>query len=671
VTLSKSISASERLTVLFFIILLQVPSLAGASIHLCVSKTRLGIHVIYPKPGQVVTAVDSTFIFGRVTAGEEKKLDKLVINEHETEVHPDGGFLAFVPVTPGEFTFHLDAYLVDKPRGWRYGRRTLIRPITTQVDTIHLTKSIIVNIPEPLRPLPPDSLIIATEYHAPTGDLVLATGDMLEVSFYGTPGCRAWFAVPGVIDSVPMAETAPRMQAYWGESVFGAGGVPDSLMVTGVYSGFYEISSGAQVDSVHVQYHLAPPLQVDIIRRFLLKPFDTADVRLTKFLSLGGTAVEQMESSYTLTINDPSYPFTVRFVDSVQIIRHGPLKGYLSIFQPEGVEALTVGAEGEWYKIRLSKTQVGWVNKASVERLPKGILPPKSYVTSIRTYGDRDKLIVKLPLSGKHPFRIIEDDKRTVRIQLFGVTSNTDWIRYNFADKLVRFAAWSQPEEGLYELKLHLTQDVWGYDGYYEGNTFCFQLNKPPTHLRTLRGKTIVIDPGHSKDPGAIGPTGYTEAEANLAIALTLRKELMSKGAKVVMTREDDSHVALYDRPVIAKINDADLFISVHNNALPDGINPFINNGTSSYYYHPHSMDLARCIHSEMLNATGLPDHGLYYGNLAVNRPTQYPAVLVECAFMMIPEQEAMLKTDKFRKKIARAITHGIQKFLKEYNSDR
>lgn len=666
--MSKSTLATERLTVLVLIVLLKVSGLAGTSTYAHASEDEPQIHVIYPKPDQIVTAVDSTFIFGHVSFGEDKKLGKLVINGHVVEVHPDGGFLAFLPVTPGRFTFRLDAYLIESPPG-RGGRRTPLPSVTMQDAQLHLTNSVTVDIPEPLQMLPPDSLMIAMDYHAPTGDLVLATGDMLEVSFYGTPDCRAWFAIPEVIDSVPMAETAPRVQAYWGESVFGAGAVPDSLKITGIYSGFYEIPAGARVDSVHIQYHLAPPLPVDIIRRFLLKPFDTADVRLTKFLSLGDTAVARLGSSYAVTINDPSYPFTVRFVDSVQIIRHGPLRGYLSMFQPKGVEALVVGAEGEWYKVKLSKTQVGWVKEASFERLPKGILPPKSYLSSIRTYGDDDKLVVEFPLSGKHPFRIIEDDQRTVRLQLFGVTSNTDWIRYDFADKLVRLATWSQPEEGLYELKLQLTQDIWGYDGYYKGNTFYFQLNKPPSHVRKLKGKTIVIDPGHSKDPGAVGPTGYTEAEANLAIALALRKELQSKGAKVVMTREDDSHVDLYDRPAIAKLSDADLFVSIHNNALPDGVNPFTNNGTSSYYYHPHSIDLARCIHTEMLKATGLPDHGLYHGNLAVNRPTQYPAVLVECAFMMIPQQEAMLKTDKFRKKVAKAITKGIKNFLKEYHN--
>jgi len=137
------------------------------------------------------------------------------------------------------------------------------------------------------------------------------------------------------------------------------------------------------------------------------------------------------------------------------------------------------------------------------------------------------------------------------------------------------------------------------------------------------------------------------------------------------MTRDDDRDLPLYDRPVIAKENDADLFVSVHNNALPDGVNPFSNHGTSSYYYHPHSIELARSIHREMIKATKLPDRGLYHGNLAVNRPTQYPAVLVECAFMMIPEQEAALKTDKFRHTIARGIVRGIEKFLEGYNGGK
>lgn len=149
-----------------------------------------------------------------------------------------------------------------------------------------------------------------------------------------------------------------------------------------------------------------------------------------------------------------------------------------------------------------------------------------------------------------------------------------------------------------------------------------------------------------------------------------MRKELEKKGVEVIMTREDMSDLPLYDRPKIARAADADLFISIHNNALPDGVNPFENNGVSTYYYHPHSIELARSIQSELLKGTDLNDYGLYHGNLAVNRPTQYPAVLVECAFIILPEHEAMLKTEKFQKKVARSIRKGIEKFLKEYDRE-
>ena len=134
------------------------------------------------------------------------------------------------------------------------------------------------------------------------------------------------------------------------------------------------------------------------------------------------------ESSYMISLNPPDYPFTVRFTDSVQVIRHGPLKGYFSCFQPEGVEVLITGAEGDWYRAKLSETQYAWINKNAVEKMPYGLLPPVSYLKSVRTYGYQDRVLIEFPLSGKHPYRIFEDNLRTIRIQLFGVTSDTDWM---------------------------------------------------------------------------------------------------------------------------------------------------------------------------------------------------------------------------------------------------
>ncbi len=612
------------------------------------------IDVIYPKPGQTIGAVDSTFVFGHVAAHSEQSHFRLRINGHPVSVHEDGGWLAFLPIEPGEFEFVLQLDLM--PKG------------NDKSTEMFLTDTLRVIVPEPYLTPGPDSLVILDGYRPPSGDLVMVSGQTLSVAFRGTPGCRAWFSLDSCLDSVPMTEGQPTYQPYWGESVFGGGAVPDSLIVRGTYFGTITIADSVHIDTARITYHLAPPSLRDIVIRLFGSEYEHAPrFDLFDYLRLARMdSTVSRPSDYTVSSNSSSYPFTVRFEDSVQIIRHDPRKGYFATFQPRGVEALAVGREGDWYRLQMSQTQIAWAHTDAVTALDQGVSPPHSYLRSIRTFASEEGVRVEFPLAGKHPFRIVEDDRRTLRIQLFGVTSDTDWIRYGSNDDLIDKGDWEQIEPDLYQFTLRLKQDLWGYDTYYRDNTFCLEIHRAPEKLWTIRDKTIVIDPGHSLDVGAVGPTGYTEAEANLGISLALRDELEWRGAKVVMTRDDGSDVALYARPAIAKEAHADLFVSVHNNALPDGVNPFANFGTSSYYYQPHSIDLARSIQKELLVATGLPDRGVYHGNLAVNRPTQYPAVLLECAFMMIPEQEAALKTDEFRKRIARAVADGIERFLKE-----
>ncbi|MBN1211571.1 MAG: hypothetical protein JXA92_03260, partial [candidate division Zixibacteria bacterium] len=452
------------------------------------------ITVIYPKPEQVVSAVDSTFILGHLPRNLPVKTKDIIlyVNGLEIQPHRDGGFIAFVSITPGLFTFEINAYSKNDLKSYENGNLSTLSAIASAAVTV--------TIPEPLTSLPDDTLQISGDYRPQSGDLVLTGGDVLEVFFQGTPGMTGWFSIDGVVDSVPVTEVPPRQQPYWGELVFGAGAVPDSLLIKGIYSGFYVVPHDATAVGKRITYYLTPDkgkvldslLDTDI-------PVNILDVH-KKLSMLDKTS---LESGYRVSLNPPDYPFTIRFTDSVQIIRHGPRKGYFARFQPEGVEALAVGREGEWYRAKLSETQYAWVNINAVEKLPPGIRPPKSYLKSMRTYGFADKLLVEFPLAGKHPYRIIEDDKRTVRIQLFGVTSDTDWIRYDFSDKLVDIITWSQPEPNLYEVMIKLNRDIWGYDTYYNGNTFYFQLNKAPEETRRLKGKTIVLDPGHSQDPGA------------------------------------------------------------------------------------------------------------------------------------------------------------------------
>ena len=81
----------------------------------------------------------------------------------------------------------------------------------------------------------------------------------------------------------------------------------------------------------------------------------------------------------------------------------------------------------------------------------------------------------------------------------------------------------------------------------------------------------VVIDPGHGGyDPGAIGANGEREKDLTLAVAKSIRDELLAGGrVRVAMTREDDRFLVLGERAQIARSIRGDLFISVHADSAP------------------------------------------------------------------------------------------------------
>lgn len=83
-------------------------------------------------------------------------------------------------------------------------------------------------------------------------------------------------------------------------------------------------------------------------------------------------------------------------------------------------------------------------------------------------------------------------------------------------------------------------------------------------------GAHVVLDPGHGGDePGAVGPTGLTEKELNLDIALRVRDLLEAQGATVVLTRDRDVRITLATRATIARTMSPIAFLSIHHNAAP------------------------------------------------------------------------------------------------------
>ena len=137
-------------------------------------------------------------------------------------------------------------------------------------------------------------------------------------------------------------------------------------------------------------------------------------------------------------------------------------------------------------------------------------------------------------------------------------------------------------------------------------------------------------------------------------------------GAEIVETRPDTAAVALGDRPARAAREQVDLLVSAHNNAFPDGVNPFVHAGTSVFYNQPQSLGLARAVQNELLREFELPDLGIARADLALVRPSAFPSLLTETMFLMVPEQENALRDPGVQERIARAHLRRIEAFLRE-----
>jgi len=211
-----------------------------------------------------------------------------------------------------------------------------------------------------------------------------------------------------------------------------------------------------------------------------------------------------------------------------------------------------------------------------------------------------------------------------------------------------------------------LAEPVWGYRMRWIGSDLLLVIRRPPEidPRRPFRGRRIAVDPGHPP-LGAVGPTGVWEPDVTLAVGRKLRGLLERAGATVIMLRSDDAPLDLAPRVVNAERADADVLVSIHANALPDGVNPFINHGTSVYYFQPRSLELARALDRALVRQLGFRDLGIGRADLALARPTWMPAALCEGLFIMLPDQEAVLASEDGQWRYARGIVDGLEEFLR------
>ncbi|WP_284561829.1 N-acetylmuramoyl-L-alanine amidase [Bacillus sp. T2.9-1] len=176
-----------------------------------------------------------------------------------------------------------------------------------------------------------------------------------------------------------------------------------------------------------------------------------------------------------------------------------------------------------------------------------------------------------------------------------------------------------------------------------------------------LKGKTIVLDPGHGgKDSGTIGVIGTLEKDLNLRTAKLLANKLEASGANVILTRKDDIFISLQSRVDISHFYHADAFISLHY----DSINDSSVNGVTSYYYTSNQKKLATSLHKSIIDATNRKDRGVRKNEYVVLKQNRQAASLLELGYLSNPAEEQTMLSSKYQETISTAIYHGLENYF-------
>lgn len=621
------------------------PPLAGALPPIPPVRGRLAVRVTYPAANGVVQARDSTFLFGSLGTGEAK----LAINGSAVRVEPNGAWLAWLPLADDSVTlFRIEAWTPAE-----------------SVMVVHRVRR------AGWRPPPPPGLWVDSTTLSPVGPFWLGPGEYLTLGVRAAEGAELRLRLAdGTF--IPLAPTP------------GDSPVPDAVrafdrdpanLATRADPGRYAgVLRGRTVGPDPGPLF---PLPVPVLP---VAPGPPGPPALPAGPDSLWPVLEAVRGPDTIRTR---WPLQVALLDTLPIVaeldddtaRVGDTDrltvgralpgGTYHWFFPAGTRAPVSGRAGDALRLELSPGVQAWVPVAEARSAP-GTPTGPAVVGSATLSPWQDRVTARVPVSRRIPIQVSEDEHALV-LRLYGAMGDVNWIRYPPGDSLVRGVRWAQEAGAQVTLTFDLARPVWGYRVRWERNDLVLEIRRPPRldEGHPLKGRFIAIDPGHPP-AGSTGPTGLREAEANLAVALELRRMLEEEGARVLLTRAADVPLDLWPRIELADTAGAEVLISVHNNALPDGINPFTNNGTSVYYNHPRSVPLARAIQEELVRQLGLRDLGVGRGDLALVRGTWMPSVLTEGLFMIVPEQEAALRSVDGRRRYARGVVDGLRRFLRE-----
>lgn len=589
----------------------SVPRVTGAT---------LAPRLQYPADNQLIAARDSNFVLGSVGSGDAR----LAINGIDVPIAPNGAFIAWLPLPPSS----APAYELVASRG---------------ADTVRQR----VRVRYPVRrPIPAAGPLLADSGSVlPARNLRALPDEWIRVGVRAAASARVQVELADGTRR-PLVALA-RLQAT-------------ALSATSAARTLAAVEPAVNGDDTGLLY--------------------ATDVRASQLTTAARLLIDR--GGDTTRLNVPAVevitPQTRRIgvlrslnavgsdTDRVVHARTIPDGTYKWLLLP-GTALEITGRQAGSTRVRLDETLDVWVGTDDLVELPEGSALPRRVTGGIRlTPGDEwvDVVIG----TGERPAFLVEPDGRTLLLTLYGVQVNPEISPILGNDTLVRRISWDQVGSSRARVQFTLSQPVYGWLSLWDESrrAFVLRIRRAPAVdvAQPLRGKIIVVDPGHPP-AGATGPTGLYEGDAVLPVGKLVADMLRARGATVVLTRETLAPLGLTERAVAARRANAHAFVSIHLNALPDGVNPFTAHGTSTLFFHQPSEALARPLQSAMMADFGLRDLGVHYQNLAVARPTWFPSALTEGLFLMMPDQEAAMREVSFQRRYAQSIVTGLEAYFR------
>lgn len=174
---------------------------------------------------------------------------------------------------------------------------------------------------------------------------------------------------------------------------------------------------------------------------------------------------------------------------------------------------------------------------------------------------------------------------------------------------------------------------------------------------------TVVLDAGHGGTADGAYYEEVKEKELTLPVTLRAAELLREKGYNVVLTRNEDVYMDLYDRCDVANGVEADIFVSIHANASATN-RSFQGIFTYSYPRSTRGEKLAGYIQSGVVETTEGIDRGLLTNDYVVLRETTMPAALLEMGFMSCHEELERLVQPEYQEKVAQGIALGVENYF-------